>query len=170
MAARNFLPRCTAFFNRIPIESLRILNSNAMYLGKKFLAAIFRVIVHSLLLIHFYGDSTQQLMHFYDLDVVLVTEKLSLSSNVLLLSVDMTTLDDSFSLRITGESESAGVSPHKLSCFSLQLSINIEKTYHFFHCSITIANLGLLDTELTFQCICLCGGKSYASTEEVCPW
>ena len=47
MAARNFLPRCNAFFNRIPIELLRILNSNAKHLGKKFLAAIFCVIVYS---------------------------------------------------------------------------------------------------------------------------
>ena len=47
MAARNFLPRCTAFFNRIPIQSLRIRNSNAMHLGKKFFAAIFSVIVYS---------------------------------------------------------------------------------------------------------------------------
>ena len=42
MAAMNFLPRCTVFFDRIPIESLRIRNSNAMYLGKKFPDAIFR--------------------------------------------------------------------------------------------------------------------------------
>ena len=49
--ARNFLPRCTALFNRIPIESLRILNSNAMHLGKKFLAAIFSVIVYCLMCI-----------------------------------------------------------------------------------------------------------------------
>ena len=34
MAERNFLPRCTAFFNRIPIESLMIRDSNAMHLGK----------------------------------------------------------------------------------------------------------------------------------------
>ena len=27
--ARIFLPRCIAFFNRIPIESLKIRNSNA---------------------------------------------------------------------------------------------------------------------------------------------
>ena len=33
--ARNYLPRCTAFFNRIPIESLRIRNSSATHLGKK---------------------------------------------------------------------------------------------------------------------------------------
>ena len=26
MAGRNFLPRCTAFFNWIPVESLRALN------------------------------------------------------------------------------------------------------------------------------------------------
>ena len=46
MAARNFLPRCIAFYNRIPIDSLTIPNSNAMHLGKKFLAAIFSVIVY----------------------------------------------------------------------------------------------------------------------------
>ena len=46
MAARNFLPRCTAFFNRIPIESVKICNSNAMHLGKKFLAAIFSAILY----------------------------------------------------------------------------------------------------------------------------
>ena len=46
MAARNFLPRCTAFFNRIPVESLKICNSNAMHLGKKFLAAIFSAILY----------------------------------------------------------------------------------------------------------------------------
>ena len=47
MAAKNFLPRCIAFYNRIPIDSLAIPNSNAMHLGKKFLAAIFSVIVYS---------------------------------------------------------------------------------------------------------------------------
>ena len=46
MAARNFLPRCTAFYDRIPIKSLRIRNSNALHLGKKFLAAIFSAIVY----------------------------------------------------------------------------------------------------------------------------
>ena len=46
MAARNFLPRCTAFYNRIPIDSLTIPDSNTMHLGKKFLAAIFSVIVY----------------------------------------------------------------------------------------------------------------------------
>ena len=46
MADRNFLPRCTAFFNQIPIESLKICNSNAMHLGKKFLAAIFSAILY----------------------------------------------------------------------------------------------------------------------------
>ena len=45
MAARNFLPRCTAFFNPIPIESLKICDSNAMHLGKKLLAAIFSALV-----------------------------------------------------------------------------------------------------------------------------
>ena len=46
MAARNFLPRCTAFFNRIPMESLKICYSNAVHLGKKFLAAIFSAILY----------------------------------------------------------------------------------------------------------------------------
>ena len=41
-----FLPRCSAFFNQIPIESLKICNSNAVYLGKKFLAAIFSAILY----------------------------------------------------------------------------------------------------------------------------
>ena len=36
----------SAFFNRIPIGSLKICNSNAMHLGKKFLAAIFSAILH----------------------------------------------------------------------------------------------------------------------------
>ena len=31
VVARNFLPRCIAFYNRIPIESLKIPNSNAMH-------------------------------------------------------------------------------------------------------------------------------------------
>ena len=35
MAAMNFLSRCTAFFNRIATESLKICNSNAMHLGEK---------------------------------------------------------------------------------------------------------------------------------------
>ena len=34
--ARNSLPRCIAFFNRIPFELLKIRNSNAMHLGDKF--------------------------------------------------------------------------------------------------------------------------------------
>ena len=46
MAARNFLPRCTAFFNRIPLKSFKIWNSKAMHLGKKLLAAIFSVIAY----------------------------------------------------------------------------------------------------------------------------
>ena len=51
MAARNFLPRCTACANRIPIESIRIRNLNALHLGKKYsllLAAIFSAIVYGL--------------------------------------------------------------------------------------------------------------------------
>ena len=47
MATRNFFPRCTAFFNRIPIELLKICNLKAMHLGKKFLAAIFSAILYS---------------------------------------------------------------------------------------------------------------------------
>ena len=46
MAARNFLPRCNAFFYRIPIESLKICDSNEMHLGTKFLAAIFSAILY----------------------------------------------------------------------------------------------------------------------------
>ena len=42
----ELLPRCNAFFNRIPIESLKIRNSNTMHHGKKFLAVIFSVIVY----------------------------------------------------------------------------------------------------------------------------
>ena len=42
----EFLPRCFAFYNRIPIDSLTIPDSNAMHLGKMFLAAIFSVIVY----------------------------------------------------------------------------------------------------------------------------
>ena len=34
------------FFNRIPIESLKICYSNAMQLGQKFLAAIFSAILY----------------------------------------------------------------------------------------------------------------------------
>ena len=33
------------FFNRIPIESVKICNSNVMHLGKKFIAAIFSAIL-----------------------------------------------------------------------------------------------------------------------------
>ena len=46
MGARNFLPRCTALFNRIPIESLKICHSNAVHVGKKFLAAIVSAILY----------------------------------------------------------------------------------------------------------------------------
>ena len=45
MAARNFLPICTAFYNRIPMDSLKISASNIRHLGKKFLSAIFSIIV-----------------------------------------------------------------------------------------------------------------------------
>ena len=34
MAARKFLPRCIVFYNRIPIDSSMIPNSNTMHLGK----------------------------------------------------------------------------------------------------------------------------------------
>ena len=47
MAVKEFLARCIAFYNRIPIDSLNIPNSKAMHLGKNFLAAIFSVIVYS---------------------------------------------------------------------------------------------------------------------------
>ena len=46
MAAKELLPRYIAFFNPIPIESLRIRTWNAMHLGKNFLEAIYRVIVY----------------------------------------------------------------------------------------------------------------------------
>ena len=46
MAARNFLRRCTAFFNQIPIESLRIRSENAVHYDKDFLVAIFSIIVY----------------------------------------------------------------------------------------------------------------------------
>ena len=44
MAVKKSLPRCIAFYDRIPIDSLTIPNSNAMHFGKKFLAAILSVI------------------------------------------------------------------------------------------------------------------------------
>ena len=40
-----------AFSNRIPIVSLKSRNSNAMHLGKKFLATIFSRILNSILLV-----------------------------------------------------------------------------------------------------------------------
>ena len=46
MAARNFLPRCIALESGIVNESIGIRLQNAMHLGKKFLAAIFSVIVY----------------------------------------------------------------------------------------------------------------------------
>lgn len=46
MAARNLIPRCMTIFNQIPIESLMNCNHNAMLLGKKFLTAIFDVMVY----------------------------------------------------------------------------------------------------------------------------
>ena len=47
MEARNFSPRCVGFFIRIPMESLKIRDSNAMHLGKKFFATILGVIIDS---------------------------------------------------------------------------------------------------------------------------
>ena len=47
MASKNFLPRCTVFFIQIPIESLKVCNSNSMHLGKKILTAIFSAILNS---------------------------------------------------------------------------------------------------------------------------
>ena len=46
MAARNFLPRCTAFELQIFNETIGIRLKNAVHLGKKFLAAIFSAIVY----------------------------------------------------------------------------------------------------------------------------
>ena len=45
MAERNLLPRCIVCFDRIPMESFKIGNSNAMDFGKNLLAAIFSIIV-----------------------------------------------------------------------------------------------------------------------------
>ena len=45
-AVEEFLPRCIAFFNRMPIESLKIRSLSAVHLGKKFLAPIFIAIVY----------------------------------------------------------------------------------------------------------------------------
>ena len=42
----EFLPSFTAFFNQIPIELLKICNSNVVHLGKKFLSAIFSAILY----------------------------------------------------------------------------------------------------------------------------
>ena len=42
-----------AFYNRIPIDSLKIPNLNAMHLGKQFLVAILSVIVNERKLIVF---------------------------------------------------------------------------------------------------------------------
>ena len=47
MAARKFLPRCTAFELQIFNDSIGIRLKNAVHLGKKFLAAIFSAIVYS---------------------------------------------------------------------------------------------------------------------------
>ena len=46
MAVRKSLPRGIAFYDLILIDSLTIPNSNEMHLGKKFLAAIFSLIVY----------------------------------------------------------------------------------------------------------------------------
>ena len=47
MAGRNFFPRCVAFELQIYFDSIGIRLKSAMHLGKKFLAAIFSVIVYS---------------------------------------------------------------------------------------------------------------------------
>ena len=47
MAARNFLPRCTALELQIFNDFIGIRLNNAVHLGKKFLAAIFSTIVYS---------------------------------------------------------------------------------------------------------------------------
>ena len=47
MAARNFLPRCTAFELQTFNDSIGIRLKNAVHLGKKFLAVIFSAIVYS---------------------------------------------------------------------------------------------------------------------------
>ena len=41
MVARNVLTRCIAFYNLIPIYSLKIHNWNAMHRGKRFFAELF---------------------------------------------------------------------------------------------------------------------------------
>ena len=46
MAARNFLPRCIVFKLRILNDCIEIRLKNAVHLGKKFLAAIFSVILY----------------------------------------------------------------------------------------------------------------------------
>ena len=46
MAARNFLPRCVACELRIYDDSIRSRVKNTMHFGKKFLAAMFGVIVY----------------------------------------------------------------------------------------------------------------------------
>ena len=46
--SKDFFTYYIAFFNRIPIQSLKIRNSNVVHLGKKFLAAIFSVISFSI--------------------------------------------------------------------------------------------------------------------------
>ena len=49
MAVRYFYQRCTVFINQIPIQLLKIRNSNALLRGKKSLIAIFSAIVYWLL-------------------------------------------------------------------------------------------------------------------------
>ena len=49
MVARNFLPKCIAFYNQIPKDSLKVPNLNAMHLARNFLAAIFSVIVQCII-------------------------------------------------------------------------------------------------------------------------
>ena len=45
----GLLPRCTAFYTRIPIESSKIRDSNAKHLGNELLAVIFSAIVYQIL-------------------------------------------------------------------------------------------------------------------------
>ena len=44
--AEKFFTKIHCNLNRIPIQSLRFRNQNAMHLGKKFLAAIFSAIIY----------------------------------------------------------------------------------------------------------------------------
>ena len=46
MAARGFLPRCIALYDRTPIDSLTIPYSNAVHFGGGFLAAVSGVLIY----------------------------------------------------------------------------------------------------------------------------